>query len=469
MLGLLHPKHMQDLEVRRSRRLQALVGRAERPSLIPPGDARARFGPVLLTSVFLATTSVARNISAAENGHVTSRPRDAARGVSGRSDEGVRFVCPRHQLPAIKVGMAEYVKSLAIPEALVVVTERPAEGVLVYTLATPPHDTSTLDFSARPSMNISTEEVTLSVGPDSTSQVRTVSRQEILLALLQHGRLTTLRGSACSVEALSDHVALRQNIVAWAENLRWGWPNGGAAEWNEKYWNHGTPKPGVPLREAIDDAFSNQSAYTMGCYTATKLAIVKGVLDYYDRVRASPALARLVQTRLLSNHDPLSDVEPGAVWSFEPGFNPKDAARPGKLLAIAREVSPKNFVPGDWVYFLNTDPVSRQKSGYEGSNAIYLGRDRFDDYYGENNHAYTYAEKLDEVFQWRNGVFNRIRDAPKRKPLNAQDLEHFSASPKAGGFVETWRVVPEFFEAPTRRDLGPVSVHGARFTGRRAP
>jgi hypothetical protein len=177
----------------------------------------------------------------------------------------------------------------------------------------------------------------------------------------------------------------------------------------------------------------------------------------------------LVQARLLSDHDPLSDVEPGSVWSFEPGFNPKDASRPGKLLAMVREVSPKNFVPGDWVYFLNTDPVSRQKSGYEGSNAIYLGRDRFDDYYGENNHAYTYAEKLDEVFQWRNGVFSRIRDASKRKPLDAQELELLSASPKAGGLVEKWRVVPEFFEAPARHDLGPVSVRGARFTGRRAP
>jgi hypothetical protein len=365
--------------------------------------------------------------------------------------------------------MAEYMKSLAIPETLVVVTERPAEGVLVYTLATPSHETSTLDFSARPLMNISTDNVTLSVGPDSTSQVQTVSQKEILLALLQHGRLTTLQGSACSMEALSDHIALRQNIVAWAENLRWGWPNGRAAEWNEKYWNHGTPKPGVPLGEAIDDAFTNQSAYAMGCYTATKLAIVKGVLDYYDRVRVSPTLAQLVRARLLSDHDPLSDVEPGSVWSFEPDFNPKDASRPGKLLTIVREVSPKNFVPGDWVYFLNTDPVSKQKSGYEGSNAIYLGRDRFDDYYGENNHAYSYAEKLDEVFQWRNDVFNRIRDALKRKQLDAQDLERLSASPKAGGLVEKWRVVPEFFREPVRHDLGPVSVHGARFTGRHAP
>ena len=424
---------------------------------------------VLLPSIFLATTSISWNVSATDNGHVPVRSRDTTHGVSGHGDEGVRFACPRHQLSAIKTWMAEYMKSLAIPETLVVVTERPAEGVLVYTLATPSHETSTLDFSASPLMNISTDNVTLSVGPDSTSQVQTVSQKEILLALLQHGRLTTLQGSACSMEALSDHIALRQNIVAWAENLRWGWPNGRAAEWNEKYWNHGTPKPGVPLGEAIDDAFTNQSAYAMGCYTATKLAIVKGVLDYYDRVRVSPTLAQLVRARLLSDHDPLSDVEPGSVWSFEPDFNPKDASRPGKLLTIVREVSPKNFVPGDWVYFLNTDPVSKQKSGYEGSNAIYLGRDRFDDYYGENNHAYSYAEKLDEVFQWRNDVFNRIRDALKRKQLDAQDLERLSASPKAGGLVEKWRVVPEFFREPVRHDLGPVSVHGARFTGRHAP
>ena len=388
-------------------------------------------------------------------------------GVSSRGDAGIRFACPRSQSPVIKAGMAEYLKSLAIPEALVVVTERPAEGVLVYTLATPAHDTSTLDFSERLTMNILTDEVTLPVGPDSTSRVATVSQKEILLALLQHGRLTTLRGPSCNVEALSDHVALRQNIVAWTENIRWGWPNGEGSEWNDKYWNHGTPKPGVPLREAIDDAFTNQSAYTIGCYTATKLAIVKGVLDYYDRVRASPTLTRLVQSRLLSDHEPLSDIEPGIVWSFEPDFNPKDASRPGKLLMIARDVSPNNFVPGDWAYFLNTDPVTRRKRGYEGSNTIYLGRNRFDDYYGENNHAFTYVEKLDEVFQWRNGVFSRIRDAAKRKPLGAQDLERLSGPPKAGGLVEKWRVVPEFLEAPVRHDLGPVSVRGARLGTRK--
>ena len=399
--------------------------------------------------MFLATMSMAWNVLAV--------------------DEGVRFVCPRNQLSVIKAGMAEYLKSLAIPEELVVVTERPADGVLVYQLATSSRDTSTLDLYARLSMNVATDEVPLPVGGEATAKVQTVSRQEILLALLQHGRLTTLRGPACSVAALSDHVALRQNIVAWAENLRWGWPNGKAAEWNQDYWSFGTPKPGVSLRAAIDDVFSNQSAYAIGCYTATKLVIVKGVLDYFARVRPSPELDHLVQSRLLSDHEPLSDVEPGRVWSFEPDFNPRDALRPGKLLGMVREVSPKNFVPGDWIYFLNTDPVSSQQSGYEGSNAIYLGHDRFDDYYGENRHAFTYAEKLDEVYQWRNGVFSRTQDASKRKPLDVQDLERLGSSPEAGGIVKKWRVVPEFFEASARHELGPVSARSGRLPGRRAP
>jgi hypothetical protein len=144
-------------------------------------------------------------------------------------------------------------------------------------------------------------------------------------------------------------------------------------------------------------------------------------------------------------------VEPAIAWRFEPGFDPKEAARPGKLLSIVYDVAPNNFVPGDWVYFLNTDAASSKMTGYEGSNAIYLGGRRFDDYYGENNHAFSYEEKLDEVFQWRNGVFNRERDADKKQPLAERDFARLSESPRRGGLVKTWRIAPDFFEASTRR------------------
>jgi len=359
-------------------------------------------------------------------------------------DEGIRFVCEREQIPVIQAAMASYLKAMAIPAGLVVTRERPAQGVLVYTLATPANDTSTLDLASRIGVDISAERIGQAL--DSAQATTTVSRKEIVLAMLQHGRLTELRGGACSVESLSDHVALRQNIVAWAENLRWSWPNGGPAEWNRAYWNRGTPRRDVSLREAIDDVFANQRAYAIGCYTATKLVFVKGVLDYYDRIRESATLASAIQARLLSDGEPLSDIEPGNAWSFEPGFDPKESIRPGKLLSIIHTVAPKNFVPGDWVYFLNTDPLSSKKTGYEGSNAIYLGGGRFDDYYGENNHAFTYEEKLDEVFQWRNGVFSRKRDAGKRRPLSALAYERLGTSPSQGGIVKTWRMAPDLFE-----------------------
>ena len=94
--------------------------------------------------------------------------------------------------------------------------------------------------------------------------------------------------------------------------------------------------------------------------------------------------------------------------------------------------------------------MSSQKIGYEGSNAIYLGGGRFDDYYGENNHAFTYVEKLDEVFQWRHGVFSRPRDAGKRQPLTEQDFESLGTPPRQGGIVTDWRIGPDFFSAPVR-------------------
>ncbi|MFZ3126549.1 MAG: hypothetical protein WA136_00910, partial [Rhodoferax sp.] len=119
--------------------------------------------------------------------------------------------------------------------------------------------------------------------------------------------------------------------------------------------------------------------------------------------------------------------------------------RPGKLLRMVEGVASDNFVPGDWIYLLNTDAQTYQRTGYEGSNAIYLGRNRFDDYYNDNNHYYSYKEKLSEVFQWRHGVFNRRRDFAKHKPLAPQDYERLSATPDKGGMLLGYRVAPYLF------------------------
>lgn len=109
------------------------------------------------------------------------------------------------------------------------------------------------------------------------------------------------------------------------------------------------------------------------------------------------------------------------MWSFESDSTQEDRVRLGKLLAIQFGIPSRNFIPGDWSYFLNTDAQTHGKTGYEGSNAVYLGRGRFSDFYNDHHHYYTYKDKVHEVFQWRNRVFNARRDVAKVQPLAAPE------------------------------------------------
>lgn len=356
----------------------------------------------------------------------------------------VQFRCPS-QLAVLQQGIPGYLRALKIPAEQVAQTTDARFGVLTIALTTPPDDTRTLDFFLRPQYSIATERVRLPAPHGKTRALNTVSRKEILLALLQHGRMTTFKDKACSIEALSDHVGVRQNIVAWAEHLNWDWPNGGPAKWNARYWTRGTPNHGVSLHKAVMDVFLHQDKYAMGCYTATKLVIVQGTLDYYSRVKHDPIRTRRVEKALLADGDPLVGIEPGSMWSFEKDFDSHEMEQTGKLLKISPRVPSGNFVPGDWGYIVNTDTDSEQKTGYEGSNAIYLGRNRFDDYYDDNDHSYTYEQKLDEVYQWRNGVFSRMRDADKIKRLTSKEQALLGNTPDSGGLQLDVRAIPKYF------------------------
>lgn len=360
-------------------------------------------------------------------------------------DEGIRFSCKPGQLETIASNMDRYLISQGISADFFVKKLDSKNGVVVYTLDTPKEDSNTLNLEGRPELQIQDDIVSLPAKHGKVKNTHTVSKKEILLALLQHGRLTEFKEGACDVKALKEHVAIRQNIVAWAENLNWIWPDGRPAKWNNKYWKRGTPKPGFPLHEAVGDVFINQDKYSIGCYTATKLLIIQGVLDYYRRVQKNPEQQKRLESRLFMDKEPLVGIEPGRMWNFEHDFDPQEFNRPGKLVKIVHGVAPKNFIPGDWVYFLNTDPISYKKTGYEGSNPIYLGRNKFADYFNDHDHAYTYQQKMDEVYQWRNGVFSRSRDFAKRKPLTPLDMEHLSKTPAEGGVLMDMRAFPYFF------------------------
>ncbi len=360
--------------------------------------------------------------------------------------EGVSFSCTPDQLRKIETDMAAYLKLLKIDASWIVKTRDASRGTLNYTLDTKEDDTSTVDLKNRKRYHIQDELVSMPLSNGKSKSVRVVSRKEIVLALFQHGRQTQLSAENCSADAFKDHVGIRQNTVLWAQRLEWGWPDGVPGSWNETYWNQGTPLPGVAMPDAFLDAFLNQKKYAYGCYAATKMVMIQGILDYYNRVSPNPKALSAVEARL--NHgdnDPLVDAEPGQMWSFEHDYDPADGKTPGKVLTIQYGVAAKNFVPGDWNYFLNTDPVSYEKTGYEGSNAVYLGGGRFDDYYNDNNHSFTYREKLDEVHQWRNGVFVRPHDSANIKPIPEKDFETLGKSPASGGHLEDFRVFPYFF------------------------
>lgn len=361
------------------------------------------------------------------------------------ADSGIWFACPADRHASVHSALRDYFKQLQISASWLKSYDDPAAGTFGYRLNTPVTDTDTLSLERRKHYGIKPSWMDLPARDGRFRRVRVVSEKEIVLALLQNGRRTEFAGPACDIEALKEHVGLRRNIAAWAEKLYWNWPDGGPATWNTQYWDRGTPRPGVDVSVAMQDAFAYQKKYAIGCYTATKMVVAQGVLDYYGRVRKDPKKLELAKARLWLDQDPLVDIEPPRIWSFEDDFDPRQMTREGKLLALKTGVAARNFVPGDWVYLRNTDEATRHKVGYEGSNAIYLGRDRLDDYYNDNNNSYRYERKLDEVYQWRNGVFSRSRDFRKLEKLSPEQRRALSKTPEQGGLVMDVRLVPFLF------------------------
>ena len=375
----------------------------------------------------------------------TDLPNPTQVSAAVAAQGGIVFTCPGADLPALANALAAYFESEGVESGLYAQVLDEGSATLQFLLQDRLAGTDTLNLIHRLEFNVKEELVQLPTGGKWPRTVVTVSRKEILLALLQRGRTTRFGGNACAVEALADQVGIRQNTVAWAESLALRWPNGNSARWNAKYWVRGDLKAHQPLHQAIADVFLNPQEYAVGCYAATKLVVIQGILDYYRRVKKDVVAADAIARRLMQGGEPLAHIEPGAAWYFEKDFNPQDMARAGKLTFLVSGIPADNFVPGDWTYFLNTDSVTYEKTGYEGSNVIYLGRGKFDDYYNDNNHSYTYREKLLEVYQWRHKVFSRTRDVANIHPLTAAEIQQLTQTPEQGGLQLDYRIVPYTF------------------------
>jgi Protein-glutamine gamma-glutamyltransferase len=358
---------------------------------------------------------------------------------------GIQFNCTGEQRAEIAKGVDAYFAKTGISRDWILV-EDDGQKTLSYRLKTNSLY-GTLYLKWNPNYGIEDDVVDRPVvtrsGAVSTQPVSTVSKKEIALALMHEGRLTRFSGAFCTAQALIDQVGIRQNVVMWSQKLDWDWPDGGSAHWNKRYWDRGTPKRSTQLKESLMDMFQQQSKYAIGCHTATKVVYAHAILDYYSRVKGDARAAREVEQALLSDGDPLVDLDPEL--SFEDEFVPGRDPDQGKVLEISGPTGPGNFVPGDWAYMRNTDPVTHEKTGYEGSNTIYLGGNLFDDYYNDNGNHYSYNEKLTEVHNWRLGVFSQKRDFAKKHRLTEEEVEQLGLSPKEGGYVLSHRVVPKVF------------------------
>ena len=364
-----------------------------------------------------------------------------APSLAAQTNGGLVFECRPDKLTQLNGQLINYQKELGIDASIYKVQE--GDGRLRVSLKDP-SVYGTLYLRWDPQYSITEERISLP-GKKGLVEVETVSKKEILLALMHEGRETVFKDAACDIEALKDHVQIRQMIVAWSEHLHWSFPDGGPAQWNQHYWDQGNLKPKASLDEAMRDFFINPDKCSLGCYTATKIVIIQGILDYFRRVKKDDAMADAIIKRLKSDDDVLVGIEPGAMWSFQKPISPEEQKRLGKLLKIQTWVAPMNFIPGDWVYFVNTDKESSEKDGYEGSNSIYMGRASFDDFYNDNEHHYLYNEKIQNIYNWRNGVFSRSRDYQRMQTLSAEQLHQLGLSPDEGGFLLKNRAIPYFF------------------------
>ncbi|MEN9341218.1 MAG: hypothetical protein RJA32_307 [Pseudomonadota bacterium] len=361
--------------------------------------------------------------------------------LAAQGNGGLIFECTSDKLTQLKSELKTYQQELGIDVSVYQLSE--SEGRLGLSLKNP-SVYGTLYLRWDPQYAITEERISLP-SKKGLIEIETVSKKEILLALMHQGRQTIFTGNACHINALREHVQIRQMIVAWSEHLHWSFPDGGPAQWNQRYWDRGNLKPKASLDEAMNDFFINPDKCSLGCYTATKIVIIQGILDYFRRVKKDDAMANAIIKRLKSDEDVLVGIEPGAMWSFQKPISPEEQKRLGKLLKIQTRVAPMNFIPGDWVYFMNNDPKSSDIDGYEGSNTIYMGRASFDDFYNDNQHHYLYNEKIQNIYNWRNGVFSRSRHYERIKNLSSEQVDALGLSPEEGGFVLGNRAVPYFF------------------------
>lgn len=377
--------------------------------------------------------------------------------------EGIRFECPRDKIRQLDSEMQFYLtQELGLSRKLYTVTPNGDGTELSFVLATPKTDTNSLNLSKRPEFDLTPEIANYRRYDGKVILKEIVSKAEIAAALMQHGDQYVLSGERCSVDALKEHIAVRQNIAKWGTIAlqRWYFPE----EWiegkdgkteliskyavmNPKTWEESSSKvaPGVSVYEAVADAFVGSFPYEVGCLTAAKLIFVMGILDYYKNVAKDHAHFSALEER--ANRAPLSEID-----SIHEKERPYSLIARGKYLIRRFDIPADRWIPGDWGYLRNTDDASSDRPGYEGSNVSYLGQTYFNNYFGDRPNAKhgshlfypasgsTFLEDhLLEVFHWRFGIMENWKNDPRRKFLTEEEVANLLKDPRAGGLTRDVR------------------------------
>lgn len=343
-------------------------------------------------------------------------------------NDGINFSCETNKIINIEQKFDNLLQDFKIKQ-YVIKNVNYKDGKLQYKLSQEIADPTKIQKE----FNLKGDIVEIPTLGNKNKKVQVPSLGEILIAKMNPGRNFTYKNDFCSFETLYDNIKIRQNTVAWISQVEWVWPDGDDAFLNKRYWNPNfTLKNNRNFTRAVDDIFINQKKYGFGCNFAAKISMTQGLFDYYKRIKKDNKMVSLLEQRMARDKDHLEKIDPE--------YDAEKTDNNGKLLKVKYGFNKKNIVPGDWMYFENTDPKTKEKLGYEGSNSIYLGQNKFNDFYNDNNHFYSLEEKLDEVYQWRNEVFSRSRDAEKIKHLTHEYLMSLLNTPKEGGLLRDYRV-----------------------------
>ena len=341
----------------------------------------------------------------------------------------IEFLGHTEKLKAIESSWAQLLAHFDVDSSLVLESGDAETGKITFQLSTPSSETTTLDFSSRASFGISPENYVFVDYEGNQEETAIVSQKEILLAMLQHGRTFRFGGNGDPLEALQDVIGIRQNVARWTVRMNRPFPDEVKIKsgFNPAYWNDWfILKPGVPADVAMADVFTNPAPlYAMGCTSRTKLTLAQAAFDYYANVKHDSA--GLARATALVGDKPLTSL----------GLDYDDNGKviSSGLLSSQNDVPADNWIAGDWAYFRNNDPKSRQISGWEGSNTLYQGEGVFGNYYPDTlKKRLTLEDKVNEVESWQFGV-EYFQTDPRATHYSGAAMMKLLVSPLQGGIL----------------------------------